>query len=115
MATTAARPDQRRRVQSALLDGYESVTKYWEETYSGLMGVLGVRIRPPWTIRQFTMAVTAYSEGCSLRQRIDGYSDRIVRPTGPQGEDQEWTLFAVGLEALVHQFFEPDPEFVAPA
>jgi hypothetical protein len=115
MATTATRPDQRRRVQSALLDGYESVTKYWEETYAGLMGVLGVRIRPPWTMRQFTMAVTAYSEGCSLRQRIDGYSERIVRPTGPNGEDQEWTLFAVGLEALVHQFFEPDSEFVAPS
>jgi hypothetical protein len=115
MATTATRPDQRHRIQAALLDGYASVTKYWEETYTGLMGILGLRIRPPWTMRQFTMAVTAYSEGCSLRQRIDGHAERIVRPTGPHGDDQEWTLFAVGLEALVHQFFEPDPEFVAPS
>jgi hypothetical protein len=35
----------------------------------------------------------------------------MIRPTGPNEEDQEWSLFAVGLEALVHQFLEPDPEF----
>jgi len=35
----------------------------------------------------------------------------LIRPTGPNGEDQEWSLFAFGLEALVHQFLEPDPDF----
>jgi hypothetical protein len=74
--------------------------------------ILGLRLRRPWTIRQFTMAVTAYSEGCSLRRRIDGRVEGIVRATGPNGEDQEWTLFGVGLEALVHQFYEPDPDHV---
>jgi hypothetical protein len=76
------------------------------------MELFGVRIRRPWTMRHFTLAVTAYSEGCSLRTRIEESTEMIVRPTGPDGEDQEWTLFAIGLEALVHQFFEPDPEFI---
>jgi hypothetical protein len=107
MATATTLPDQRRRIQPALLESYESVTKFWEGTYTGLMEILGLRIRQPWTMRQFTIAVTAYSEGCSLRQRIDGHIEGIIRPTGANGEDQEWTLFAVGLEALVHQFFEP--------
>jgi hypothetical protein len=35
----------------------------------------------------------------------------MIRPTGPDGEDQEWTLFAVGLEALVNQFLELNTEF----
>ncbi len=115
MATATNRPEQRRRVQAALLDGYESVSKFWEETYTGLMELLGLRLRQQSTIRQYTMAVTAYSEGCSLRQRVEGHLDTIIRPTGPDGEDEEWTLFAVGLEALVHQFFEPDPEAAATA
>jgi hypothetical protein len=112
MATATALPEQRLRIQAALLEGYASVSKFWEETYTGLTEFLGLRIRQPWTIGQFAMAVTAYSEGCSLRQRIDGHIKRITRPTGPHGEDQEWTLFAAGLEALVHQFFEPDPDYV---
>lgn len=112
MATATSLPDQRRRIQAALLEGYGEVTKFWEGTYAAFTELFGLRIRQPWTIRQFTMAVTAYSEGCSLRQRIEGHTEVISRPTGPNGEEQEWTLFAAGLEALVHQFFEPDPDLV---
>jgi hypothetical protein len=111
MATTPAQPDQRRRVLTALSEGYEAVVEFWVETLGGLMALLGLRIRPPWTERQFTLAVTAYSEGCSLRMRIDGHIEEVSRPTGPNGEDQQWTLFAAGIEALIHQFFEPDPDF----
>ena len=114
MATATNSPDQRHRVQAALMEGYGAVTKFWDETYGALIELFGVRIRHPWTMHQFTIAVTAYSEGCSLRTRIEGSPELIVRPTGPDGEDQEWTLFAIGLEALVHQFFEPDPEFTGP-
>ena len=111
MATATTLPDQRRRIRAALLQGYGAVNKFWEETYAAVIELFGLRIRQPWTMRQFTIAATAYSEGCSLRQRIEGHTEVIVRPTGPNGEDQEWTLFAAGFEALVHQFFEPDPDF----
>jgi hypothetical protein len=46
-----------------------------------------------------------------MRQRVDQQLEGILRPTGPKGEDQEWTLFAIGLEALMQQFFEPDPDW----
>ena len=36
----------------------------------------------------------------------------FIRPTGPNREDEEWTLFAIGLEGLVNHFLEPDPDFV---
>jgi hypothetical protein len=113
MATATTRPEQRRRIQQALQEGFEVVVEFWETLLGRVMQVLGLRLRPPWTIRQFTMAVTAFSEGCSLRQRIDGGVEGIVRPTGPNGRDQEWTLFAAGLEALVHQFYEPNPDHVS--
>ncbi len=113
MATTRPLPDERQRIQAALLEGYEAVSKFWEEIFAGLAEVLRVRIRQPWTMRQFVVAVTALNEGCSLRQRVSGHVDLIARPTGPNGEDQEWTVFGAGLEALVNQFFEPDPDVVA--
>ncbi len=114
MATATAVPDERVRIQDALRAAYVTVDKFWEEVYAGLAGLLGLRIRQPWEIAQFVKAVSALNEGFSLRQRVNGHIEWVSRPTGPGGEDQEWTLFAAGLEALVGQFFEADPEFRPP-
>ena len=114
IATTNADIDQRQRIGLALAEGYESVTAFWEGIYRGLMEYLGFRPRHPMTVRQFTMAVTAMSEGCSLREHVDGSIAPIVLPSGVGHQEQEWTLFGVGLDALVEQFFEPDPEFAPP-
>ncbi len=35
----------------------------------------------------------------------------IARPTGDRGENQNWTVFGIGLHALVQEFFEPDPDY----
>jgi len=115
MATATTTPEQQRRIKTALMVGYQSVVDFWNRNYAALMEILGLRLRQPWTMSQFTMAVTAYSEGCSLRQRTIDDLEGMHRPTGRDGKDQEWSLFAVGLEALVHQFFEPDPDFKPPA
>jgi len=116
IATTNADLDQRERIGLALAEGYESVTAFWEGIYRWLMDYLGFRPRRPMTVRQFTMAVTALSEGCSLREHVDGSIAPIVLPSGGDCDlDQEWTLFGVGLDALVNQFFEPDPDFAPPA
>src|SRR5271156_2799688 len=70
-----------------------------------------MRVRAPLTIRQLTVAVGALAEGCSLRQHVDPQLEGIVLPTGVNGENQEWTLFGIGLEALLLHFFEPDPDW----
>ena len=47
-----------------------------------------------------------------LRDRVDqSKMEGIVRQSGPDGEAQEWTLFAVAFEGLVRQFFEIDPDW----
>jgi len=63
-------------------------------------------------MRQYTIAITALSEGYALRQHVEGGLESFIRPTGPNGSPQEWTIFAAAMEALVLQFMEPDPEFV---
>ena len=115
LATATASPEQQRRIRVGLAEGYESVTDFWRSNFEVLMATLGLRARPGATVEQFVLAVVAYSEGCSLRQRSSDHIEMVLRPTGPQGEDQEWSLFACGLEALVNQFLEPDPGFVPPA
>jgi hypothetical protein len=103
------------RIRAALLEGYGGFTKLWEDAYRALAAYLGMRIRQPLTFRQLSVAVGALAEGCSLRQRVDEQMEGILRPTGPQGEDEEWTLFAIGLEALLQTFLELDPEWAPPA
>lgn len=102
------------KIRDALVSGYDTVTQLYEEAYQALSALLGMRVREPLTIRQFTVSIGALAEGCALRQRVDGQMEGIVRPTGPDGEDQEWTLFGIGLEALQRFFFEPDPDWSPP-
>jgi hypothetical protein len=111
MATATATPEQQQRIKLALINSYKSVYQDRTTIFEAMMPVFGMRLRPPWSVEQFTVAVTAFSEGCSIRQHITEETETIHRPTGPDGEDQEWSLLSVGIEALVHQFFEPDPDF----
>ncbi len=110
-ALTTPHAQQRERILLALRDGYTSFTKLWEESFAALAALLGLRIRPDSDISEFVMVITALDQGFSLRHRINGEIGYVTRPTGPNGEDEDWTLFALGLEALVHQFFEPDPRY----
>jgi hypothetical protein len=112
IATTTSNLEQRARIGAALAEGYESVTEFWEGVYGWLIEFLGFRMREPRTLRQLTMAVTALTDGYSLREHVDGGCEQFILPTGRNGEDQEWTLFGAGLEALVHRFIEPDPGFI---
>ena len=47
------------------------------------------------------------AEGFVIWDRVDPAMTRhILRPTGSEGEKKDWTLFSMGLEALVWQFAE---------
>jgi hypothetical protein len=115
LATTTEPADQRGRIRESLLEGYRAATLVWEETLAGLLAVVGYRPRHPLTLRQFTLALGAQAEGCSMRQRIDDGMAGFTLPTGPGGADEEWTVFGIAAEALARAFFEPDPDWVPPA
>ncbi len=111
MATTSSPSDRRSRVQCALQEGYATITEFWEASTGIFMAHLGLRFRLPWTMRQYTVATTALSEGYALRQHIEGTMEPFMLTTGADGELQEWTVFGLAMEALVMQCVEPDPDF----
>ena len=112
--STSRPADYHKRIRVALLEGYDGFTGLWEEAYRALAGLVGMRIRAPLTFAQLSVAVGALAEGSSLRHRVDERMEGILLPTGPDGAEQEWTLFAIGLEALLDRFLEPDPDWTPP-
>jgi hypothetical protein len=108
-------PDHQKRIQTALVDGQDAFNEKIEEVYLGVADALGFRVRPPLTLRQFTVAADVLGQGIGLRDQFDSrHMDSIWLPTGLNGEEQEWTLFAIGFESLVRQFFEIDPDWRPP-
>jgi hypothetical protein len=108
-------PARRSRIDAALEESYRAVTEQMEGIYQAGMDYLGYRVRSGLTVRQFTIAIAALAEGCVLRDRVDSkHMSGIMRPTGPNGQMQEWTLFGLALEALSGAFFELDPEWSPP-
>jgi hypothetical protein len=75
---------------------------------------LGLQLRAPFTLCQFTESVGALVEGCALRSGAERDAPAILRPTGPEGWSEPWSLFAVGLEALALQYLELDPDWPGP-
>ena len=114
LAVTSPWSERGVRIRQALLEGYESTTELWVELHGAVVDAVGLRLREPLTLRQFTVSVGALVEGCALRHGADKDVGTILRPTGPRGELQEWTLFGVGLEALALQYFEIDPDWTVP-
>ncbi len=115
-AKASVRSNTRQEVRRTLLRAYEATTRRYQAIYELAGPLLGFRLRSPYSFRQLAVAVAALAEGCGLRDQVDPGSSRdILRPTGPGGEKQEWTLFGIGLEALMNQFLEPDPDWRPPA
>jgi hypothetical protein len=105
-----------KKIEMALLSAFDGFTARMEAIYGAMVSLLGLRLKEEFTLRDFVIAENSLSEGYGLRDRLDETVARIVlRPTGPNGELQEWTIFAVALEGLVLQFFEFDPDWSAHA
>lgn len=105
----------RQRIESALVTVHDNFDDRIEVVYETVISLLGFRLREPFTLREFTIAADTLGQGIGLRDRYDGrHMEGLVRPTGPGGAEQEWTLFGVAFEALVNQFFELDPDWHPP-
>lgn len=87
------------RGERQLVDSVAEVTKTVADTH-------GFRLRAPFTMEDFVEAVLMMTEGAGTRLQSSEQGRTISRPTGPDGEMQEWTLVAVGVEALIEAFFE---------
>jgi hypothetical protein len=114
LATAGEETEQKRRVKEALWASYEAGNQFYVQSYAGLSDLVGIRLREGLTVEQFVVATGALAEGCTLRNRLDENLVGFMLPTGPDGEEQEWTLFGLGVHALIERFYEIDPDWEPP-
>ena len=84
----------------------ESIAAF-AEFYGQLMAAYGLRMKTPLTVADFTEAMAAMGEGFAVRA-LEG----LEHPTYTSADDDElpngtWTLFALGVRALVNEFMTP--------
>ncbi|MFT4213650.1 MAG: hypothetical protein QM622_02600 [Microbacterium sp.] len=91
----------------------ESIAAF-AEFYASLMEAYGLRMRTPLTIEDFAEAMAAMGEGFGVRA-LEG----IPHPTYQVEETDEippgsWSLFALGVRALVNEFMTPADAVATP-
>lgn len=100
-----SRPD----ADPALIDVLRASEQYLIDEYSLLYAdvceVFGLELRDGLTIEQFAAASYAANEGLAQRITNEPARRNIQLPSGPDGEMQDWSLFAVAFEALIERFF----------
>lgn len=83
--------------------------------YAALLQIYGLRPRAPFTVVHLALTLAALSEGFSLQAMSGSPHPRIERDDLPPDVDPDWTLFAVGVEAVVAHYTEPIPPTAATA
>jgi AcrR family transcriptional regulator len=97
-------------LKAASRDRHRESIASFSEFYAMLMEAYGLRMKTGLTIRDFTEAMAAMGEGFAVRA-MEGiehpkylFSDSDEAPAG------EWTLFALGVRALVNEFMTSTAE-----
>ena len=96
----------------AIAEGHEKATAAFLAVFVEVIDELNYKIREPYTMQQFAVAVCAFAEGLTLKHRFSSDDpaptrSTTTRATGPAGTNQPWTLFAIGLESLTVAFLDP--------
>jgi hypothetical protein len=105
---TTAGPEVDEEIAATLRRARRRMFLGYVDLYGKVLDRLRFRIRAPFTMIEFVRVATALAEGCNHRALIGvGPSTGVLRPTGPGGALQEWTLFGIGLDALVDTFTQP--------
>ncbi len=98
-------PDWR---HEALTEGEQNLNAMFSALYRGLAELFHYRVKPPFTMDQFTAAGASLIEGLAMRHEFNPELATTQRPTGPAGQDESWTLFAIAFEAMFVGMCEPD-------
>lgn len=87
-------------LRAAVAAGEEALLQSYTDLFQQLAGLFGLRLRQGYKMAHFTMSAYALNEG--LSNRIGStFQDQTMMRSGTT-----WTVFAVGFEALVEQYFE---------
>jgi len=96
-ASVASQSDP--ELRQAVVDGQEKLLGDYGDMCEQLATIFSLQLRPGFEMRHFIISVYALNEG--LSNRIGGsFADQTLTRDGA-----DWTVFAVGFEALVEQYF----------
>ncbi|MFV4913643.1 hypothetical protein PFZ49_08800 [Microbacterium lacticum] len=84
----------------------ESIAAF-AEFYASLMEAYGLRMKAPLTVADFTEAMAAMGEGFAVRALEGIDHPRVTAAVGDEVPEGDWTLFALGVRALVNEFMTP--------
>ena len=108
-ATAATQDNTPESITQALQDGKEKIISEYTELVQQLAVEVDVQLRNGRDAREFTEAFFAITQG--ITHNAGGMPPRHVpRPTGPDGETEQWTLAGISIEALVRQYFDWSPD-----
>lgn len=84
--------------------------RYFVPFYRLVSQACGMMLRPEMDWDTFALLANSTAAAGSFYVRYHPELRAIVRPTGPNGEDREWSHAAVLVEGLALTSFVPDPE-----
>jgi hypothetical protein len=93
----------------ALTDSDIDIAASYSRLYDSVMDAYDLEWVPPFDATLFAITVGALAEGFSIcsRHAPERVPTALMRPTGPNGEDQPWHLYACGVQAIVDAFTRP--------
>lgn len=87
---------------------HQQAVERFGEVLADVLPRVGHQLRPELTLDQLAMAVYALSEGLALHDQFAPPDlAMITLHSGPEGASQQWTLFGLGLEAILGRFVVP--------
>jgi hypothetical protein len=114
MAFAITDPEANADLISALKLSYQRLDQQSLETYSAALSILGFRPVDAQALMIFSFWADSMAEGVGIRMLVDsGARKTLALPTGPGGERQSWTKFALAFWSLVKVAVELDPNWVA--
>lgn len=87
-------------LRAAVAAGEEALLAAYGALFEQFAEIFGLELRPEFTITQFSMSAYALNEGLSNRVGKTFVHQTVMR------KDADWTVFAVGFEALVNHYFD---------
>ena len=91
----------------AVRNVYETYCVRWDFVFERTFERLGLRVRPGVTVHSLSMLAISMVEGFTIWDRVDPAAARSIgRPTGSDGQGQEWSLLSLGIDTLVGQLTE---------
>jgi hypothetical protein len=92
----------------AIAKRHEHAVNDFAAVLAEILPVLRYRVKAGFDLHQTSTAIYALSEGLALHDRFARESVLSVALPGVEGDKSEsWTLFSIGVEALLSRFVEP--------